>query len=1055
MADTRIGFESSLQPGAQGADVAQVQSLLMSLGLSIAEVERRDRRYGASTASAVARWVQRSNLPAEEGLSLAALARLWEETRKLPRSVIGTVTLADGTPVPDALVIAIDRDFRSEEELGRASTDSRGRYYIPYRLDAALKAEKGSADVGVRVLAADARTLLSTPSSRDLVMNAPLEARIDVVVQASEAAVGTEFARIGATLSPLIGDVDVADVGRDPASDEGDFLARESGFDLARVAHFVIAHRLQTESDVPSEFFYALLREDGLFGVAAGRPRAVLTPVDLTTDTRAVLYEAVLMPLDAVKAAVQRATRKHFVGPELRRRVDELHKGLQSRRQDAEAYVDEGLPRRMLDVLDGLLAAGRAKDLLTVLGPHDVADGPQLFERLDLQGMFAPGVRPVAEARLHLADLLGFNVGLVGEVSASQDADRPEKIRDLARLERKDWSALIAKGSVRVGGRPVEARLARQQASVIVRRFEKRFPTAAFSAQLGRRKPAAIPAHEGVAAFLEAHPSFELQRDKLQPFLKSEGVDPATLAAGTVRDLERVQRVFRLTADYRKTEGLLGAGYGSAADIVAAGRSRFVAEARRSAGMGNAEAKQVFETAMAQHTATVMVATNLRAASLTADLEGESALALTKQIEQIVAAQPDLASLFGSTGACACSHCRSIYGPAAYFADAMRFLGNRLVRNTLLPGGSTKTALDTLFKRRPDLWEIDLNCDNAEVPVPHIDIVCELLEEAVAPDPGFHFNGAVAAGGPSAALLTAIRAQGLVVRDDALIYGPYTGSRFMLRDAGITLAVDGPGPNWHLRLLRQTHGTPAERAAAPEYLNTAAYALLATGKAAFGLPFDLFHTETDAFLAAAGVQRVGLMRALTKSNVPSVDVIAGEALGLAAAERALIFSPSVASQAAIWGVAGVASNAMSKLDVFCSRTGLDYDGVVALISRLWIRSGINLFIRHLDNSCDLAAKQIVGLTDAVLDRMHRELRLALRTGLSAREIDRLAAAGKLGAFDLGVAALRALPELQRLADVLSVDLGRLITWLDRIPTDGTPSEHALLFQKPRHLKRDI
>ena len=139
---------------------------------------------------------------------------------------------------------------------------------------------------------------------------------------------------------------------------------------------------------------------------------------------------------------------------------------------------------------------------------------------------------------------------------------------------------------------------------------------------------------------------------------------------------------------------------------------------------------------------------------------------------------------------------------------------------------------------------------------------------------------------------------------------------------------------------------------------------------------------------------------------------------------------------------------MSKLDVFCSRTGLDYDGVVALISRLWIRSGINLFIRHLDNSCDLAAKQIVGLTDAVLDRMHRELRLALRTGLSAREIDRLAAAGKLGAFDLGVAALRALPELQRLADVLSGDLGRLITWLDRIPTDGTPSEHALLFQNP-------
>ena len=64
-----------------------------------------------------------------------------------------------------------------------------------------------------------------------------------------------------------------------------------------------------------------------------------------------------------------------------------------------------------------------------------------------------------------------------------------------------------------------------------------------------------------------------------------------------------------------------------------------------------------------------------------------------------------------------------------------------------------------LFERRPDLGEIDLNCANAETPIPHIDIVCELLEEAIAPDAGFPFTGAIAAGKPSAVLLAAIRAK--------------------------------------------------------------------------------------------------------------------------------------------------------------------------------------------------------------------------------------------------------------------------------------------------------
>lgn len=1050
MTRQRTKFQSSVHPGAQGDDVAQAQAILVELGLFIASAELREQRFGPTTGEAVSRWRERHKLSGGLGLDQDALERLWTDGRELPRVVHGVVRLTDGTPVPKLRVVAIDQDFRSEQVLGEAQTDNQGRYRIAYRAADAVRADKGAADVGIRVFASDGKTLLSAPTSRNLVMNAPVEAKIDLTVSIPDGAIPSEFARIDAALKPLIGEVAVADIAHDPASDEGDFLARESEIDFDRLAHFVVAHRVEAETKLPASYFYALLREDGLFGIGQDRPRAVLTPVDLRTDTHAVLYEAVLLDVDASKAALQHAVRTHLVEPVLLRQASGIHQRLQRWRDEALAYVGQELPRRVLDMIDDLLAEGKAAHLLSVLGPHDIDDLPKLFERIDAQGVFTARAKPAAAARLQLADLLGFNVGLVEEVTEALGADAPDKVRKLAQLDRKDWSELIERGNVRMGGKAVDPKLARRQASVIVRRFEKRFPTAALSAQLSRRKPKAVANHAKVVAFFDAHPDFELGRHKLQPFLKAAGVDLKTVAPEVVADIEKVQRMFRLTGDYRKTEGLLTTGYRASADIVAAGKSRFVAEARRSAGMSTIEATQVFEKAANQNLAAVMVATNLRTLSGPAMLEGDSAKLLSKQIERIVAEQPDLKSLFGSTDVCACRHCRSIYGPAAYFADVMRFLRNRLVfdkKNGAVT--STKTAKDELFKRRPDLGEIDLNCENAEVPVPHIDIVCELLEEAVAPDPGFGYSGAVAAGKASAGILAAIRSRGFEVGDDALIYGPYTGSRFMLRDKGITVAVDGPGPNWKLRRLRQTHGSPEERAASPEYINTAAYVSLAAGKAAFGLPFDFFHAETRAYLSAAGVERADLMRALAVGGTPSVDVIAGESLGISASERNLIFSASVADQPAIWGVTGpVAANAMRTLDVFTVRTGLVYTEVEALLKGAWVRSGADLYIRHLDNSCNLSAKEIVNLDDTVLDRVHRELRLARRTGLSVRDVDRLAFAPRLGASDLGNAALQVLPELQRLAMDLKVDLGRLITWLDRIPTDADPSEHARLFQNP-------
>ena len=76
---------------------------------------------------------------------------------------------------------------------------------------------------------------------------------------------------------------------------------------------------------------------------------------------------------------------------------------------------------------------------------------------------------------------------------------------------------------------------------------------------------------------------------------------------------------------------------------------------------------------------------------------------------------PTLRNLFGGLDACACEQCQSVLSPAAYFVDLLRFVEN-------------STGAPALTARRPDLFDLELSCDNTQIELPHIDLVIEILE---------------------------------------------------------------------------------------------------------------------------------------------------------------------------------------------------------------------------------------------------------------------------------------------------------------------------------------
>lgn len=55
--------------------------------------------------------------------------------------ITGTVRLSDGSPVESAIARAFDKDFRSEQRLGEATTSAAGLYTITYTAEQFRRAE--------------------------------------------------------------------------------------------------------------------------------------------------------------------------------------------------------------------------------------------------------------------------------------------------------------------------------------------------------------------------------------------------------------------------------------------------------------------------------------------------------------------------------------------------------------------------------------------------------------------------------------------------------------------------------------------------------------------------------------------------------------------------------------------------------------------------------------------------------------------------------------------------------------------------------------------------
>ena len=565
--------------------------------------------------------------------------------------------------------------------------------------------------------------------------------------------------------------------------------------------------------------------------------------------------------------------------------------------------------------------------------------------------------------------------------------------------------------------------------------------TAAFAEKLKADDRNGFVNKEAVTNFFDAYPHIELHKTNLETFFKknkdaiqSKFGDHKTLKA----DLKKIQRVFKLAPDYATTKTLIENNITSSHAIYKMGKKRFAE--KMSGKLGASQAQDIYKRAERSYAASLAIVGELKS------LQTGSSLAVLPNVYEAYETLamkdlPDLKTLFVDTDDFECKDCKNVYSPAAYLTDLLKYLDKR---------GSTtplQSAKKVLFKRRADIGEIDLNCDNSNTAIPYIDLVCEVLEDTLSVVPvvvSSAIEPQLTEGVIQAAVVNEFKAKNLDVDAKAAVTLG-TATTWFIRDTQHTYKIEKTGGQLQVTLLKQTHGSVAERNAMPEYINYTVYdTILKNEKHPFELPFDLSWEESRAYLDKIGIDRAAWMEAFQNKTIPApTDVqIAEEFLGLSPSEKALITTVDTVNQTLYWG--GLTN--IDTVSVFLSKSELEYKQLLSLLEVAFINPLHDSKVVHHDATADLTNKNISNLDNNKLDRIHRFLRLWRQIGWQFWELDMVLMNPKIGNGQLDDAFLISLKNFVQLKTALNKSVEELVAYYEDLNIKGSKPLYNGLFQ---------
>ena len=906
--------------------------------------------------------------------------------------VHGRITDADGREVSYAQVTVWHQRIRDRHRLGSGDATEEGTYRIECRVP-----EEGPGNL---LLVVEARSERLTAPLESRLTDAQPDLEVDLQEQARDA---SEYGDLRRAIELQLGSLPLIEVIESDEHHDISFLSREIGRSSEEIIRVVIAARLEAAFDVPAAPVYAFLREH----VPSALPSPLTDAaggfelIDALVSRIASLIFA-LAP-DIQSQTLERAVAQGLIDAEFEKAIPELVRLLQT--------------KRTTDVLGQPFLVGKATlgELLTVAElPQDKHDA---FARAlasndqsmrNFWRMLAKGDSGLTQAEasnvqrtLELGAFVKNHVPLVQPLLDRFTQGEYTTLSDLARLSLADWTHLVDQVGPPPNIQPAGAsQPAEVYAKVIYTRVTRAYPTAALSSRIAA--DALVPAAEQqpLTRFFENNRSLDLIKTNVATYVEQDpekalaGISPADQPV-VLDSVKRFQRVLRTVPDVAPAQALLRSGIDSATQIATMGQQQFFTRAV-AAGLTKVEANRVYRTAAQRYANVVSTVIQFNRDFIGIWPKAIGSIAnLDDPTQNAVARDQSLATLFGSQDYCAIDDCTSVLSPAAYLCDLLLWL-----RGHSLPGPFA-TALDALDARRPDIRHLLLNCPNTDVALPYIDLVNELLEDAVAP----------------------------------------------------------PGSTaW-----RQTTQTSAELRAAPEYVNTAAYDALKIASYPHSLPYDKPLDELRTYLSQSGISLWQLRQALlplhgvTPAELASV---AAERFAIDPHEQDLITTPNFVPAATAWNTTNPSAD-LTPVESFLHAASISYEQLLELLEVVWVRDGgAPITLQGVSDACDLSVESLAPapLDAAVLDRLHRFLRLWRHGTWQMWELDILLQAPAVANGTLDGPGLVALRTFRELTDLTGLGVDRQLAFYSDLDTsadghraaDGsrTTSLYAQLFLSP-------
>jgi Tc toxin complex TcA C-terminal TcB-binding domain/Neuraminidase-like domain/Salmonella virulence plasmid 28.1kDa A protein len=884
--------------------------------------------------------------------------------------VNGALTDEDGCAVSDADVRLWQCRMRDRALLGETKSSEAGRYEI--RVDWPQEC------AGKVLLTLDASAKRLKTALESGLVEAQPQLEIDLQQPPSDP---SDYGLLRRGIDGQRGDVPITDLVQSAEHQDISFLATELGRSTEEIVRVVISARLEEAYDVAAAAFFAFLSQQV--------PSALPTPLlDATADFTLVdqLVARIASLIFGLPAATQTQTLAtavtgQLIAPVLQDQIPGLVAALQSHRAGdllSQPYlVGKTTLADLLTLAD--LPADKHAQFAQLLATN--TGSMRNFWRTLAAGDSGVTAEQASAVQrtLELGAFVKNHPPLVQALQARFSSGQYTTLADLARLSVEDWTQLVdAAGPPPNIDAAGDATPAQVYARVIYTRVTRAYPTAALAARITTATLVPASEQEPVTRFFANSPSLDLVKTTLSTYLEQEaktafaGID-TELQPTVIANVKRLQRVLRVTPDVDAAQTLLTNGFTSATQIAGLGEQQFFNQAT-SLGLTKVEANRVYATAAHRYASVVQTY-----AQLNRDLVGVwpkaigQASDLDDPVAQAVARDDSLASLFGSQDFCATDECTSVLSPAAYLCDLLLWLRGHTLT------GPHPTALDALFARRADLGHLLLNCPNSETPLPYIDLVNELLEDAVAPP-----------------------------------------------------AV----PAWN-----QTTQAAPELRAAPEYVNAAAYATLSLADYPHTLPYDAPLDDLRTILGQQNVglwQLREALLALHAPSQPSLLSVAAERFTIDAHEQTLITTPNAVTAATAWNTPAPTTDLVA-VEAFLQAASISYEQLLELIEVVWVRDGdAALTLQGLSDTCDLSIQTIVPdpLDPDLLDRVHRFLRLWRHAPWQMWELDALLSAPAVGNGTLDGAALIALFTFRRLAELTGLAVDQLLAFYGDLDTSA-------------------